>query len=170
MYYDEVFEEAVPGEMTKLVIKTSDAERARSGANSERVWVECVGHRRFKITNLPWFVDGLAYEDLVEGEPYGEVYRFTKLIKSSGWWNVICLFDPPADVEQINGFMDQVTALGGTVEGAYWTLISVGIPPDVAPEPILAKITEMHFKARFGSIVSKIGTSAVGRPPAARCI
>ena len=59
-------------------------ERDESGYDTESVWAELLSDNRFRILNSPFFAFGVSYEDVVEAEPDGEIFRFVRVLHRSG--------------------------------------------------------------------------------------
>lgn len=59
-------------------------QRDESEYATESVWAERLSENRFRILNSPFFVFGVSYEDVVEAEPEGEIFRFVRVFQRSG--------------------------------------------------------------------------------------
>jgi hypothetical protein len=58
--------------MSELVKIRFDLDQDDSGwppAESEGLWAAAVGPNRFRLDNTPWFVRGVAADDIVEAAP-----------------------------------------------------------------------------------------------------
>lgn len=71
-------------EMTDRTKIIFDLERGETPYETERVWAERISDNRFRILNSPFFVFGISFEDEVEGEPYGNMFKFVRVVQRSG--------------------------------------------------------------------------------------
>ncbi len=52
---------------------------------TERLWAKKLGQNEFQVENIPMYVRGISYGDIVEAKEVSEdVYEFTKFLKHSG--------------------------------------------------------------------------------------
>jgi len=66
--------------MTFLLAKDDDGYPPD---DSETLWVEKVGECRYRIDNVPFYVEGISPDDIVEGEFLDGILMFKALLKKS---------------------------------------------------------------------------------------
>jgi len=66
---------------TKIVVELEPGETPYA---TESVWAEQISDRRFRILNSPFFAFGISFEDEVEAKPFGEVFKFVRVVQRSG--------------------------------------------------------------------------------------
>lgn len=118
-------------EMTDRTKVVFDLEPGATPYETERVWAERVSDNRFRILNSPFFVFGISFEDEVEAEPYGNVFKFTRVVQRSGRSTYRIIFQ---DENTIDGseFVERwkpFREAGCTFESANPRYIAVDMPP-----------------------------------------
>lgn len=88
----------------------------------------------YRLDNIPFFVRGLAWGDVVsvEAEPDGGL-RYKELVATSGHSTVRVLLSFPGDTQRVR---DELGALGCSSERWRNNLIAVDVPPNVAYESV----------------------------------
>jgi hypothetical protein len=104
--------------------------------SSETLWAEPLGPNRFRLDNIPFYVYGVALDDIVTAFPRRDeaLLVFDKVEEHSGHstYRVICTQEdsedslPPA----FWAFIEQLKAMNCTYEGAHHTLFAIDIPPE----------------------------------------
>jgi hypothetical protein len=109
-------------------------------AESEGLWAQPVGSGRFRLDNTPWFVRGVAADDVVEAEPDDAgVLWFVRLLERGE--RVVVRVIPRRD-GPLNGdrqaVVDAFAPLGVSGEGMATPVNMVAL--DIGPEAPLASI------------------------------
>jgi len=97
---------------------------------SERLWVENIGTREFKIDNIPFYARNLSVGDIVEAEPNSEgVLTYIRTTRPSSNSTIrVVLYDEGTRSELIN----ELQHLGCDYEVAEpQSLIAVNVPDTV---------------------------------------
>jgi hypothetical protein len=98
--------------------------------SSESVWCELVG-TSFRLKNAPFFIKGLAVNDLFQAEPdpvNGHIFDF-ELLEPSPHSLVWILSNTQADIQLV---LSQLRAIGCSTEGLeQFSLYAVDVPPEV---------------------------------------
>lgn len=96
---------------------------------TENVWCERVGSC-FRLRNIPFFISGLAVDDLFTAEPdpvNDHIFEF-QVVESSGRSVVWVLGTGDVD---LSGFKERLKALGCRYEGfQQFSLTAIDVPPD----------------------------------------
>ena len=74
--------------MTKQLMKMIfELDTDWHGYSTESIWVEQTSANEFRVRNVPWLANGIAWDDLVGGRPAegASIFYFTKVIKHSGY-------------------------------------------------------------------------------------
>jgi hypothetical protein len=118
--------------LLKVVFKLDDDDPFRSLFASERIWCRGVGKYRFYLENIPFFVRGLAYGDLVQAVPDHEIQEFVfdHVLERSGHSTLRILFmDESEDLR--NRVLSGLEALGCRLEATNTTHhLSLDVPPE----------------------------------------
>ena len=107
-------------------------KRAESDYETESVWAERLSENRFRILNSPFFVFGVSYEDVIEAEPEGEIFRFVRVLQRSGRSTYRVILQGGRTVQGVD-FADRWRPFhdrGCTYESANDKYIAVDMPPD----------------------------------------
>jgi len=114
-------------ERAKVVFELNEQEMPFA---TESVWAERISTHRFRILNSPFFVFGVSYEDEVEAQPDGEVFRFVKVVRRSGrsTYRVILQGGRTANDEEFAERWLAFREAGCTYEGANEKYIAVDVP------------------------------------------
>ena len=95
----------------------------------ETTWAEPVGDH-FRIWNLPWFVYGVGFRDIVEARPTERsgFFDFVRVVEPSGNRLIRVLFEDG----NFRSLIDQVETMGCKCEGATEQLFAISVPPAVS--------------------------------------
>ncbi len=115
-------------ERAKVVFELDEKE---SPFASESVWAERLFSNTFRILNSPFFAFGVSYEDEVEAEPDGEVFRFTQVVRRSGrsTYRLIFQGDQTAKHDDFARRWVAFREAGCTYEVANQKYIAMDMPP-----------------------------------------
>ena len=118
-------------------------KRDESGYETESVWAERLSETHFRILNSPFFVFGVSYEDVVEAEPEGEIFRFVRVLQRSGRSTYRLILQGGRTVEGAD-FVERCRPFhdcGCTYENANDKCIAIDIPPN-ADVPFLYRLLQ----------------------------
>ena len=103
-------------------------------ADVETLWATEVGEDLYRIDNTPFFAYSVSWLDVVYA-PFDEDEKqatYKEVIKKSGHRTIRIIFDGPVTEEDDNyGKLQEIIELGCSYEGAYGTLVSIDIPPNI---------------------------------------
>ncbi|MBT0588113.1 DUF4265 domain-containing protein [Alteromonas oceanisediminis] len=112
------------------VLFALDIEDEWPPVGAEGIWCERVGEH-YQLKNVPFFLDGLANEDIFSAEPdpvNDHIFEF-ELIKESGH-SVISLLNN-IDLD-LTAFFEVIVSLGCSYEGfAQYRLYAIDVPPNI---------------------------------------
>lgn len=112
----------------RLVYKDFDGE-----LKIESVWAEKTGNY-YKIVNVPFFANNIAYGDIVSVEEEDGQLYFNELIKPSGHSTIQMIIFNKDEVEKIG---EELIALGCDWEGSHLDgYISIDVPASLSYTPI----------------------------------
>jgi hypothetical protein len=126
-------------ETTDPIKVVFDLEPERTPYETERVWAERVSDNRFRILNSPFFVFGISFEDEVEAEPCGNVFKFIRVVQRSGrsTYRIIFQNENTIDGSEFLERWKPFREAGCTFEPANPRYIAVDMPPS-------ANVTELY--------------------------
>jgi hypothetical protein len=107
-------------------------QRDESEYATESVWAERLAENRFLILNSPFFVFGVSYEDVVEAEPDGEIFRFVRVLQKRGRSTYRVILQGGRTIEGAD-FVERWQPFherGCTYESANDKYIAVDMPPN----------------------------------------
>jgi hypothetical protein len=118
-------------EMTDRTKIIFDLERGETPYETERVWAERILDNRFRILNSPFFVFGISFEDEVEGEPYGNMFKFVRVVQRSGrsTYRIILQNENTIEGAEFLERWEPFRKAGCTFESANPRYIAVDMPP-----------------------------------------
>lgn len=123
------------GDMVKVRFAMEPDDSGWPPAESEGLWAQPVGAGRFRLDNTPWFIRGVAADDVVEAEPDDAgVLWFVRVVERRDRVvvRVIPRSDGPLRGDQ-QAVLDAFAALGVTGEGmsSPVNMVALDIGPDV---------------------------------------
>jgi|HubBroStandDraft_6_1064221.scaffolds.fasta_scaffold670914_2 hypothetical protein len=108
-------------------------------ANSETMWALPLGGSQFCLDNIPFFVCGVSFFDIIEArQDANGHFKYVGLLQAGGHSTLrVILCDQPADPrslqERAQELCNKVRQIGCSSEISHIAgLISVDVPPDVA--------------------------------------
>jgi hypothetical protein len=106
---------------------------------TENMWAEPLGNNCYKLINIPFFVQDLAYEDVVEARPDLDGRLVMKRKVSGSGRQTIWLIPMPDGPlgGDLTAAIEQFRPLGVDGEGAgQFGILALDVPPDVALRPV----------------------------------
>ena len=68
-----------------VIIPLNQVASNSLGFKTERLWAKKLQTNQFQVKNIPFYVKGISYGDIIEGKEISEdVFEFVKIIKYSG--------------------------------------------------------------------------------------
>jgi len=131
-------------ELVKVRFSLEQDEDGWPPATSEGVWAEPLGGDRYRISNTPWWVRGLSYDDVVEARADSDgILWATRKITFSGRLTVrvIPLREGPlagSERAVLDAFTD--LGVGGEIAGHGYRIVALDIPPDADFRAIVARL------------------------------
>jgi len=106
---------------------------------AETLNAECVGPDLYRIRNIPFFVYGVSFLDVVAAQPDSEgVLRYQDTVAKSGHRTLRCHPDATAHVAAYSSaFADALAAGGAGCEGMGVGALSIDVPPGVAIDVVV---------------------------------
>ena len=142
--------------MSDLVKIRFDLDQDDSGwppAGSEGLWAAPVGPNRFRLDNTPWFVRGVAADDIVEATPDSTgALRFVRVLErgSRVVVRVIPREDGPLRGDR-QAVLDQFVDLGITGEGmdSPVNMVALDIGPDAPVAAAKSRLDQGEADGRW---------------------
>lgn len=120
-------------ELVKVVFRLEPDDDGWPPTSNEGVWAEPLGNGRYRLDNTPWFVTGVAADDIVAARPEGDGTLWVDGVVQWGGHltiRVIPLDDGPFSGD-LQSVIDVFARLGASGEGAlpHFTIVAFDIPP-----------------------------------------
>jgi hypothetical protein len=113
---------------TKVVF---DLERGEAPYETESVWAEQISDNHFRVLNSPFYIFGISFEDEVEAEPFGAVFKFVRVVQRSGrsTYRIILQGENTIAGDEFLKMWEPFRNAGCTFEAASPRYIAVDMPP-----------------------------------------
>jgi len=105
----------------------------------ESVWAIPLHEGLFQVDNVPFYIRGISFGDIISTGVIAGELRFKELIHPSGHSTVRVFVGQQEDMEKIR---QSLRDLGCSIEGVTPHLIAVDIPPAVRFDAVVAILTE----------------------------
>ncbi|HEX8436434.1 DUF4265 domain-containing protein [Archangium sp.] len=140
--------EAKAGEHVKILFDLEQDEDGHPPASAETLWAVQVGEGLFKIDNIPFFVLGIAVEDVVSAVPEEGVFRFKEVVHPSSHGTLRVVVNDPADVPAVHALFQQ---MGCSTEQSHLPrLIAIDVPPSVSWNELKRVLDSGREQERWG--------------------
>jgi hypothetical protein len=104
-----------------------------SDSGAERLWAKRISQNQYQIENIPFYVKGLSFGDIVEAKEISEdVYEFIRIQKHSGHTTFrIFVSEDVSDKERVlQNILKDLNSLGAQTEGMEGSsLTAIDLPP-----------------------------------------
>jgi hypothetical protein len=127
------------GEHTRIRFDLEQDDSGCPPADSEMMWAVLVGDEQYRLDNIPFFICGVSYCDVVTAYKGTDgLHRFKDLVRESGHSTLrIILHEKQSKKESLDDrvkvLRDRLKLLGCSSEKSHITgLISVDVPPEVS--------------------------------------
>ena len=122
-------------------------------AESEGLWARPAGANLYRVDNIPWFVRGVAVDDIVEARADADGVLWAQSVTQHLGRlviRVICRADGPYAGDR-QAVLDAFAELGVGGEGAATpiSLVALDIAPDASLSPIKALLTDGEADGRW---------------------
>src|ERR1051326_1567993 len=131
---------AIKGRMQMVKIRIPLPERDASGANAEWLWAAPIGNNTYALRNIPIFVFGLSYDDVVVAEPEGENLAFRRVIGRGGHSTYRTYSKPNRHDPKVIYLLEQVFRLGCDLEPATGRIVGVDVLPKTDGHAVYAAL------------------------------
>lgn len=99
----------------------------KQGAGSESLWVESLGHGRYRVRNSPFYVFDLSNEDIVRGREEDGSVKFEQVLIRGGHSTYrLRLLDHSIDSSEFSEYWHPLEKLGCSFEQG--PVLSVDVP------------------------------------------
>lgn len=115
----------------KVCFPLSDEDRGH-GVEAENIWAECLGPNSYRVDNIPFYVYGISFDDVVRaGERDGRLV-FEAVLSHGGHSTFRVLIKDEAGYESpaFNSRRRSLEQLGCSFEVAKRRWISIDVPPN----------------------------------------
>jgi hypothetical protein len=110
----------------------------------ETLWAFDLGQGRYKLDNTPWYAYGVSVGDVIEAEVEGDggfpVLR--RVLEKSGYRTVRIT----SGADFTDDFLEQIKALGCSLEGATRRYVAINVPPAVALNVVADFLTARNIR------------------------
>jgi hypothetical protein len=132
--------EKISGEHVKVLFELEQVD-GYPPFGVESVWAIKLSDGLFKIDNIPFYVRGIAMDDVVRAIPADALgFRFNALVNASGHSTIRVVFFESAIRDT---FIRAIESLGCKWEGAYEpSLVAIDIPPAADLKKVLILLSD----------------------------
>lgn len=150
------------------VIFELEVEDGWPPVSAERVWAVPLGDQRFQLKNVPWFVRGVAEDDVVRAEARS-ASEWPTVVERLEWSGNLTIRVIPFAAGPLGGSQEEVlrllTPLGATGEAAgTYPIVALTIPPSAERAPI-RRLRSTTASPRAGGSTRR----AASTTPGSRC-
>jgi hypothetical protein len=132
----------------KILFELEQDEDGYPPASAETLWATKAGDELFKIDNIPFFVFGIAVDDIVSAAPEEGVFRFKEVAHPSGHSTIRVVVYDPSDVPAVRALFKQ---LGCSTELSHLPrLLAVDVPPSVSLDTLKEVLDSGRAQGRWG--------------------
>lgn len=132
----------------KVLFDVEQDEDGYPPASAETLWAVRVGDGLFQIDNIPFFVHGIAMNDIVSATPEEGVFRYKEVIQPSGHGTLRLIVSETSDVQAVRDLFRQ---LGCSSELSHLPrLIAVDIPPSLSSQELRKVLDAGQEQDRWG--------------------
>lgn len=157
--------------MDDLVKVRFALERDGSGwppAESEGLWAAPIEDGSFRLDNTPWFVRGVAADDVVEASPDGGGAQWFTRVSSRGGRQVIRVIpraDGPLRGDR-QGVLDPLAPYGVSGEGmsSPVNMVALDVGPEVPVAPVKALLISGEADGRWHYEEACVSAKWLGSP------
>jgi len=128
--------------LTKVHVSFADG-------GGESMWAREIEGDLFAINNLPFFVFGLNFDDVVHAPQEGPLREVRAVIRRSGHRTLRLVFHEHQTREHQQVQLDALKALGGSFERATDRLVAIDVPPGAAYEAMVALLTTLVTESKL---------------------
>jgi hypothetical protein len=100
----------------------------------ETLWAETLGENRFRLQNIPMFVDGFAYNDVVRCVYRDGWFHVAELVEDGKHGTIFVKFVADVPEENIIDFLHSMVQAGCTFEKMADRMVAINVPPTFAKE------------------------------------
>ena len=121
-------DERSTGELVKITVNLPQSDWYDQGL--EMIWAEPVDESRYRVRNVPFYANGLAFDDVIAAAALGGILVMQRVVESGGHSTYrIFLSDGLSTVDaKFLKYWEPLQQLGATFEAATKRLLSVDIP------------------------------------------
>jgi hypothetical protein len=132
----------------KVLFDLEQDEDGYPPAAAETLWAVRVGDGLFQIDNIPFFVHGIAVNDIVSAAPEEGVFRYKEVVQPSGHGTIRLIVSETSDVQAVRDLFRQ---LGCSSELSHLPrLIAVDVPPSVPLQELKKVLDAGQEQDRWG--------------------
>jgi hypothetical protein len=132
----------------KILFELERDEEGYPPASVETLWAIKAGDGLFKIDNIPFFVYGIAVDDIVSAVPEEGVFRFKEVVHPSGHSTLRVVVYDQAEVSAARELFKQ---LGCSTELSHLPrLFAVDVPPSVSLDTLREVLDAGKRQDRWG--------------------
>lgn len=96
--------------------------------DSESVWAEHINDMLYQIKNVPYYIKGVSYDDIVEINLKSDLLWFKKVVMKSGHSTYRIIFFEKTVKFESTPYWCQLEKLGCTYERAYHNFYAIDVP------------------------------------------
>ena len=133
--------------LKKVMFRLEQDEDGYPPADWEHVWAKHLGDNRYQIDNIPFFVRGVSFGDVVTIECDNEELHYKEIVETSGHGTIrVILFDE----KDVVPLRDVLSHMGCYSELSHIpTLIAVDVPPEVRYEDVVSFLMKGEEEGRW---------------------
>ena len=136
-------------EKNRVKIKISLPPNDPSGGEAEWVWAEPVGDDRFVVRNVPTFIYGISYGDIVRANKEGDTLVFQNVVHRGGHSTYRAYTKSDRRNPQVSNVLQTLESMHCDIEAATDKIIGI----DVLPEADINAVYRVLEEAENSGII-----------------
>lgn len=115
----------MPKKVKKILFHLQDQWHESS---TETLWAEIISKDTFQVKNIPFYIKGISYDDIIKANNKDELYEYNSIVKKSGHstYRIIQL----ANKEIFTKKLKILEKIGCTYEQGMKALYAIDVPID----------------------------------------
>jgi hypothetical protein len=100
------------------------------GAGTETMWAEHLGTDTYRLRNIPFYVMGVSFEDVIRAREKDDELFFSKVVAPAGHSTYRVFLGQATTEADFLGLWEPLERLGCSFEGATPRLFAIDVPPE----------------------------------------
>lgn len=121
----------------------------RFAGGGESMWAREIEGDLFAVKNLPFFVFGLNFDDVIRAPQVGPLREVRAVVRRSGHRTLRVVFHAYLSREEQQPQLDALKDLGGSFERGTDRLVAIDVPPGAAYDAMVALLTTLETEHKL---------------------